>query len=487
MTPGLWVLLAALSLGLLTFALTAAPPWNEGLHLVAAQLIRAGKRPYLDFFYQHPPLYTYLNAAWMGVFGDSWRSAQSLPALLIAGCVVLVASYAHSRLDQSEWRTAGAAAAALLVGLHAPVIRYGAIAQPYAFCLFLLVLAFRLVTGAVGREKSWLAVWGGLCAGSAASSSLLAGPAAPILFFWMLRHNRAGSSWCKAAAFLAGVTIAFLPLLSLAVRAPRQVWFDVFGYHLLYRRPENLPWQYLKHDFKVITGWLDSPQALLLAGLAGAALRHITGARQLPQQRAEYRLCVWLTCGLAVIAAVASPTFAGYFVLMIPFLGLLAAVGFYAAGTAWWAPRRPAWMVVFLAAILAAGVAKWFFQHRAIFSFSWRRYERIAETVNQITPPDGLVYAIPEIYFAARRVPPPGLENLFSSYLPPAVAAAQKLVPASLIEQWLSAGRFDTVLMADPAKADALGLPRLYAKRDRIDGFDIFWRRIQGSPSEPRP
>ena len=45
---------------LLVYSQTAAFAWDEGYHVLAAQLIARGKRPYLDFFFPQAPL----NAYW---------------------------------------------------------------------------------------------------------------------------------------------------------------------------------------------------------------------------------------------------------------------------------------------------------------------------------------------------------------------------------------------------------------------------------------
>jgi hypothetical protein len=55
----LWVAPATLVIALLAYSQAVAYFGNESFHLLAAQLINAGKRPYLDFFYQHPPLFIY--------------------------------------------------------------------------------------------------------------------------------------------------------------------------------------------------------------------------------------------------------------------------------------------------------------------------------------------------------------------------------------------------------------------------------------------
>lgn len=38
---------------------------DEENHLLASQLVNAGRMPYRDFFYNQTPLYIYVNALWM--------------------------------------------------------------------------------------------------------------------------------------------------------------------------------------------------------------------------------------------------------------------------------------------------------------------------------------------------------------------------------------------------------------------------------------
>ena len=77
-----WLRLSALAVllfaGLLLYSQTLSFAWDEGFHLLAAQLINAGKRPYLDFCFPQTPLNAYLNAGWMRVFGESWRPVHAL-------------------------------------------------------------------------------------------------------------------------------------------------------------------------------------------------------------------------------------------------------------------------------------------------------------------------------------------------------------------------------------------------------------------------
>src|SRR5262245_5007216 len=102
--PLLWFILLILIASLSVFSQTWAWYGDEGFHLLAAQLINSGKKPYLDFIYPQTPLYAYLNAAWMQLFGQSWRSAHILSALLTAGCVILSTSFVFERIPEHRWK-----------------------------------------------------------------------------------------------------------------------------------------------------------------------------------------------------------------------------------------------------------------------------------------------------------------------------------------------------------------------------------------------
>ena len=132
MPPRLWVLLASVTALLLRVSQRVAFYGDEGFHLLAARLVNAGRRVYLDFFYPHALLYVYISAAWMRVVGDSRRSGHAFSALLTSGGTALVAWYVFTRSPGSRWRLANAASAALLMGLNILVLWYGTSAKPMA-------------------------------------------------------------------------------------------------------------------------------------------------------------------------------------------------------------------------------------------------------------------------------------------------------------------------------------------------------------------
>src|SRR5258708_7520519 len=222
--PAYWLLFGVVSVlfaGLLLYSQTMAFAWDEGFHLLAAQLILGGKKPYLDFLLSQTPLNAYWNAGWMAVFGDTWRTGHAVAAVRTAGAILLAADFLFRRFPVLGWRPAAAIAVAAAIGMNAVVVDFGTIGQAYALCLFLIVAAFRLSVEALDRSNMLLPALAGLLAGAAASSSLLTAPVAPVLLLWMAVYNRAGNRWAKVAAFCLGVAIAFVPLLLLFLQSPR--------------------------------------------------------------------------------------------------------------------------------------------------------------------------------------------------------------------------------------------------------------------------
>ena len=481
---------AMLSAGLLVYSQVLALYADEGFHLLASQLINAGKRPYLDFFYQHVPLYAYLNAGVFRIVGDSWRVPHAISALCSGAAAWLAASFVLHRVPDPPWRLPVAVTAALLIGLNALVIQYGTVGHPFGLCLLLVVTAFRLVILAVEREKGWLAAAAGLCAGAAAASSLLTAPVAPILLFWMLRYHRAGARWPKAAWFLGGALLPFLPLLWLAVQGPRRVFFNVVEYHLFFRqRYEATVSANILDDLRTVFDlWLGSTQGLLLILLAVLGLLFLAGHEWAPAERAELVLCGWLAGGLGLYLSCTYPVWRQYFILVIPFLGVLAAVGVYALGTrVWMSSRRPAWLTLSVVVLFTLGLARPAIstgQNFMFFSKRWQLVEAIARAVNEVTPAEQDVYCYDEfVFFVSGRIPPTGLENSFSRdvQLPLRLAEFLRVRSPDQLDRDLAAGRFATVVVEyDDPKVEAFELPRRYAGRTRIGTIEIFWGRVGG-------
>lgn len=469
-----WFWLAAASLGaaLVVYSQTWAFFWDEGFHLLAAQLIKAGKRPYLDFAFVQTPLNAYWNAAWMRILGEGWRQVQLTDALLTTAAVVLTADFLRSRFE--GWGTATLIATLFLVGANTRTVEFGAIGQAYALGLFLTVAAFRMAVACVERKRVGFAALAGLLAGAATCSTLLTASVAPVLLVWILWLTPAGKKLLGGVVFVAGVVISWLPVLVLFAQSPTRVIFDVFRYHMFYRRSD---WPgATQHDLEIFTSWIDDPQAILLGVLAAAGLWFVikrsgwTGPR-----RHEFALCGWLALALGIHVSTAHPTFTMYYVFTIPFLGILAAVGLFSIATQLGA-QRGLWPVLAVSLLMCLGVGRRLYDRRD--EFNWPKLETLAQKVNEVTPPQATLGAEEVIYFLTRHTPPPGNEYLSSHKLrlPADLSELVHIVPQPEIDRRIAAGVYDTIETCEEEDwIKERKLAEIYRQHADVADCAVFW------------
>jgi hypothetical protein len=451
---------AAIGAGLLYYSQTAAFAWDEGFHLLAAQLIKAGKRPYADFFFAQAPLNAYLNALWMSLFGETWRAPHAVDAVFSWAAVFLVAQYVWSRFTEAPgWRVAAAVVATVSVGLNVQFVEFSTL-QAYGPALFFSVAAFRVT---VLRRYSFVA---GVLAGAAAGCTLLTAPVALVLLLWIWFCGAEAPRRLKPAPllFVGGVMVPFIPVLVLLIQAPGSTFFDLVKYHMFYRREDWGGWG--GHDFDVLTAWIESGQALLLLLLAAA------GAWT--RVRSDLRLCAWLSLGLIVHLSTARPTFERYYLLVTPFMGILAAAGLIALCSK--LASRPLWPAVAYTVLVSIGLARVMYDDWD--DFRWRDIEPVAKKVAEVAPPGSAILADEHVYFLAKRQPPSGMEyeDSHKLKLPPEMARNFHVVPQTDVERWAKAGLFSTVeICQDDDAIKKLGLKKTYRNSADFDDCHVFW------------
>src|SRR5579872_4860540 len=89
----LWAVLLAISAALFVYSQTLAFVWDEGFHLVAAQLIAWGKTPYIDFAFPQTLLNAYFNAVVLRFASGSWRAVHIWDALFVIVTICLASVY----------------------------------------------------------------------------------------------------------------------------------------------------------------------------------------------------------------------------------------------------------------------------------------------------------------------------------------------------------------------------------------------------------
>ena len=474
-------LVALLGAGLMVYAQTWAFAWDEGFHLLAAQLILRGMRPYIDFFHAQTPLYAYWNSFWMRMFNDTWRTAHAVSAVSTTLALWLTGSYVFDRFHggvwRPNWRLPMAAAAVLLTGLNSQVVQFATIGQGYGICLLAVVAAFRFTVANVKRDDARFAMGAGFFAGVAAASSLLTAPMGPVFFVWMLRAP--GARLKRILAFVAGGLIPFLPLLRLFLQSPKIVFFGAVKYHLFYR---TVDWSdSTKQNADVAFGWMESPHAMVMLLLVLLALVFLARNDVPLTLRRELRLCIWLSAVEGAYLLYVRPTFPRYFLFIVPFLAIISTVGFYYAGITIGRPAKPFPIMLLLVAILCLGVGRTLNGGKG--DYRWSDWEKLAKKVNEVTPPGGMIDADEAVFFITRRMPPSGMEYEDTHKLRLSKELSAQLHVFSKEERTrrVKAGVYDTVATCEDDEKtakDFLDLPSIYKQKATIGDCTVSWDRI---------
>jgi hypothetical protein len=467
-----------LGAALLVYSQIYALTWDEGFHLLAAQLIKHGRKPYIDFPFAQTPLNAYFNAGWMRVFGESWRPIQAIDALLSTAAVVLAADFLRSRFK--EWGAATLVTAIVLAGTNSKMVIFGTVGQAYALGLLLIVAAFRLTVAAVDRERKLFAGLAGFFSGAAAGSTLLTAPAGPVLLAWMSFCSPQGKRLSRALPFLGGFAIAWLPLAWLFVQSPGRFIFDVFRYHMFYRR-SGWPGA-TRHDFEMFASWIDSPEALILGILTAAGLWFIIRKSGWePRLRREFTLCGWLALALGLYVSTAHPTFTQYYIFTLPFLAILSAVGLFAVSYRF-GIKRALWPTLGVCLLASLGMAKQIYDRRD--EQSWPKMEALARKVSEVTPAGASLSADEQVYFLLRRTPPPGNEYISSHHLrlTPAMEEFVHMVSQPEIDRRIAAGAYATLETCDDDDwMKERKLDQIYRQKAEVSDCDVFWDWAGGS------
>src|SRR5262249_19808389 len=168
----------------------------------------------------------------MRVTAESWRVAHAFSALSLAGAMLLASSYAQGLYVEKSQRRMVGILTLILFGSNCYVLIFATTGLPFGFCLLGLTASLRL-----SRSKTGAGLFfAGLCAGVSSASSLLTVPAVLVFLVWLLRREGA-----TALIFVAGVALAFIPLLILLTISPQETFLDVVEYHLVYR--PNMGWR----------------------------------------------------------------------------------------------------------------------------------------------------------------------------------------------------------------------------------------------------
>jgi 4-amino-4-deoxy-L-arabinose transferase-like glycosyltransferase len=453
------------------YSVTWAFVWDEGFHLVAAQLIAGGKTPYIDFCFHQTPLNAYLNAGIMLLFGENWHVVHLFSTLYLCVAIWLAADYVLVRLPSNMWPFSSSLATAALLGLNVVVVQYACAGQAYAICMMLLTASFRFATGAIHKSSTWFALMAGMLAGGAICSSMLTAPAPLVLLLWLWFRNRAGSRLWKTAVYLFGCAIPFSPVIWLYIRAPRQTLFNVVQYQALFRR---VNWgDATLRDFETLSGFLASPDALILAALGIAAVLFLRSWNE--PRRDEFYLAAAIAVALIVFIACAHPTFERYFILAVPFLSILGGLGLWVLGSRLATPEHSLAPATILLTLTALIWGRGLFDERD--DEHWSDYEEVAAKVAEVTPINARLYADELVFFLLKRTPTEGMAFSYAERLdlPAAQEQLYHIISLTKLKQQVKAGQFATMQTCRQGVLDDVQPEKSFKHHEEPADCDVFW------------
>jgi hypothetical protein len=172
------------------------------------------------------------------------------------------------------------------------------------------------------------------------------------------------------------------------------------------------------------------------------------------------------------------PTFARYYLFIVPFIAIISIVGLYYAGTHIGRPDKPEWVMLLLTLIMVLGAGRMLNGGKA--EYRWQDWEKLGKKVNEVTRAGGLIEGDEAVYFITHRQPPSGLEyeDTHKLHLSKELEAQLHIFPKDEVTRRRRAGIYDTVATCE--EEDEMtkdGLPTLYNQKASVGDCAVFWDR----------
>ncbi|MCI5064197.1 hypothetical protein MRY87_00575 [bacterium] len=416
---------------------------DEGFYTYAAQLVREGMHPALDFFYPQMPLLPYLYGGGAALGGvvlgeNAWEAYRAITAVFFGG----ILSLSYLIVVRHTGRLYGWIATLLIATCHLSFAWF-TVVQTYAGSVLFLLLGVYLLT----VEERRFRIWRDLCIGISFVIAvqirlfflpLCVLPVLVALFPRVFGIEREQAP--KLRTLLYGYLIGVLPSLLLFVRAPESFFFSNLGYHLTRSsRPLGTELAHKWRVFEVLFSLgrpsqkFDGFQTPILFIGACASLfwwkKLAAGAR--------LSLCIGAL--LFGISLTPNPTYVQYFVTIVPF-AVIALVSWFSLLIS--STRRTARWILSLVSLSAAAIflahvptdmERYFHTGKGVIGIGspqkavdWRMSElkKVLSAVQRHSRADETVLALwPGYLVGTHRRAVPGTENHFG------VRAAETLPP----------------------------------------------------------
>ena len=112
--------------------------------------------------------------------------------------------------------------------------------------------------------------------------------------------------------------------------------------------------------------------------------------------------------------------------------------------------------------------------------YRWKDWEKLAAKVNEVTRPDGLIYADEAVFFITKRRPPSGMEyaDTHKLHLSNELESQLHIFTKEELAKRVKAGTYDTVATCeDDDKMNKQNLPSIYKQKVTMGDCAVFWDR----------
>ena len=439
---------------------------DEGYFAIAVKVVAHGKAPYVSFWFPQAPLMPYVYGGWQQIFHESWYVLRGLSVLLTValGCVLYVHVW-------RRWSSRRLATLAVLLFATAPLgFQWFPTAKTYALSTLLLFAAY------VWAESSSTRAWfvSGIFLGLAVDTRLLVASAVIVFLVYARRH---------AGQLLAGLAIGLLPTLWFFVIGPARFLNDTLASQTT-RRHMTLT-DNLYQKTRMVARVLVEPHFLFLGAIALLlAVLSIRRRKRLP-------MSVAIAATLGITNLLPTPSYAQYFVTLIPFLAIATIELIDLLGIS---AKVIDLTVLAIAAVLLVLPAGWSLHH-VTSSSSTRQVSdvrAVSRAVDRLTHENEIVLAFwPGFVYGSHARQIPGLESDFApaavdnNHLSPARAAKYHMLSSLEIRKAIRSHAVRIIVFGKGAANRGLGWRDIitsagYRPVQQLEGATIFALRSSG-------
>ena len=297
---------------------------DEGFYAIAAQEVLKGKHPYLDFFYPQAPVFPYVYAVWLALFGVSWVSARCCTAAFL-GVLGLVLYQLLTSITSRLWAFLGL----LMLFVSTLVLAWFPTVKFFTPTVFLLLCT--LYCSARGRKTTQARYWllAGICFGIACGiRSYVVLCIVPLLFLFETREDLFRSG----RGFLLGLCLGLLPHALFFLLDYESYLYNNLFFHLQRSSlPDERIWPQKLMIVQRLFGFIvdrktPDPQYGMLFVAASVTIFCYRGSLN-----RITRVSYGMALAMFLISLLPTPTWEQYFSITIPFLLIPAIAGAHKA------------------------------------------------------------------------------------------------------------------------------------------------------------